>query len=133
MEPRRRVATRLGRNGSSPSHRLLEDGNRETYNTDHITSVEGSLAEPDIRLGQVNESLDRVLDGIQLLSGVAERNQETASQSTETVSLMQAFAEHTAATINHTALALHELQQNAASVQQVNEMANRVATTVTEM
>ncbi|ETI50594.1 hypothetical protein F441_05901, partial [Phytophthora nicotianae CJ01A1] len=106
---------------------------RESYNTDRINSVEESLAELDGRLGQVNERLDRVLDGIQLLSGVVERNQETANQNTEIVSQMQAFAEQTATTINHTALALHELQQNAASVQQVNEMANRVAAAVTEM
>ncbi|ETL84316.1 hypothetical protein L917_15830 [Phytophthora nicotianae] len=116
MEPIRRVATRLGHSDSAPSHRLLEDGNRESYNTDRINAVEESLAELDGRLGQVNERLDRVLDGIQLLSGVVERNQETANQNTEIVSQMQAFAEQTATTINYTALALHELQQNAASV-----------------
>ncbi|KAG7396351.1 hypothetical protein PHYBOEH_002454 [Phytophthora boehmeriae] len=126
MEPRHRVATRLGRSDSAPSHRLLEGGNRERYNTDRINSVEDLQAELDERLRHINERLDCVLDGIQLMSRVVERNQEMANQNADVVGQVQGLLNRRQQTSTIRQLRLPSYSRT----QHVQEMAARVVTAV---
>lgn len=103
----------------------IEDGTRNPID-ERVQRVEETLNDMGENLGQVNQRLDRIFDGINSLVQTIAATQQATQQSAAAATQFQDFAAQTAA-------AVADLQTQIGVVNQVQELAQQTANAVAQM
>ncbi|KUF92430.1 hypothetical protein AM588_10004805 [Phytophthora nicotianae] len=103
----------------------IEDGTRNPID-ERVQRVEETLNDMGEHLGQVNQRLDRIFDGINSLVQTVAATQQATQQSAATASQFQDFAAQTAA-------AVADLQTQIGVMNQFQELAQQTANAVAQM